>query len=89
MRTLIVAAGAAVLSAGLGAVRGFVDQPTAQDQPRRSETVANIDLMVNPKVDLKMYNARPVGWVVGQLCGVETPSLAPSRKASYRRLDQQ
>ena len=89
MRSVVVVASLAMLSAGLAAGRGFVDKSTARDQRQGPDTLAEIELVLNPNVDLQAYHARPVGWVMGQLCGVETPSLAPSPKANYRRLAPQ
>lgn len=48
--------------------------------PAKEDRLANLEESVMPALPQQR-----VGWVVGQVLGVETPSLAPSQKQMFER----
>jgi hypothetical protein len=86
MRGRMLTTAGMLLAMGLALCRVLPESPAQRDDSRRQEARLVSDIVLNPSVDLDQYNTRHVGWVAGQLCGVEMPGLAPTRREFQQRL---
>jgi hypothetical protein len=86
MRGRMLTAAGLLLAMGLARCRVLPESPARRDDFQQREARVVSDIVLNPSVDLDQYNTRHVGWVAGQLCGVEMPGLAPTRREFQQRL---